>query len=92
MFAAPPQEKDKPVLIPKKENQGPKQPATPAVGIGGGIVDINANPGGFPAFANPFGPDFEFPALPLPSLERPAGSFGIGGLFGIDEGNKWWKG
>lgn len=82
-------EKDKPVLNPKKENQGPKHPGTGVI-AGGGVVDIDATSGGFPAFPSPFGPEFDFPALP--GLDKPAGGFGFGGLFGIDDGKKWWKG
>lgn len=82
-----PESQDKPVLNPKKENQGPKHPVHTI--IPGGVIDVDAN-GGFPSFSSPLGPEFDFPAFP--GLERPAGGFGFGGLFGIDDGKQWWKG
>ncbi|XP_076270718.1 midline fasciclin [Rhynchophorus ferrugineus] len=78
---------DQPVLNPKKDSQRPKHPFSPA--LPGGVIDVDSN-GGFPSFSSPFGPEFDFPALP--GLGRPAGGFGFGGLFGISDGNQWWKG
>lgn len=78
--------KDTPVLNPKKENQGPKHPINPI--LPGGVIDVQA--GSFPSFSSPFGPEFDFPALP--GLEKPGSGFGFGGLFGIGDGQRWWKG
>ncbi|KAL1494273.1 hypothetical protein ABEB36_009897 [Hypothenemus hampei] len=88
--ASPESKKDEPILNPKKTNQGPKQPTKPTI-PGAGIVDVDAGTGNFPSFPSPFGPEFDFPSLPG-LIGRPTTGFGIGGLFGMDDGNKWWKG
>ncbi|XP_066138541.1 transforming growth factor-beta-induced protein ig-h3 [Euwallacea fornicatus] len=83
---------DTPVLNPKKETLVPKHPPINSF-LPGGIINVDANSGGIPSFSSPFGPEFDFPALPgLPGLDRPISGIGIGGLFGMDSGSRWWKG